>query len=70
MWNKDEIQGKAKEIKGNMKNKIGEVTGDQDLKAEGDADRTAGKVQNTFGKAKRKVGEKVEEIGEKIGHGK
>jgi len=66
MWNKDEMQGKAKEIKGSIKDKFGEVTNDPNTEAEGEAERTEGKVQHGFGTARRKAGEVVEDIGKTI----
>jgi len=39
MWNKDEIKGKGKKIKGRVKDKVGEIIGDAELEAEGEADR-------------------------------
>ena len=51
MWNKDEIKGKGKQIKGAIKNKVGEVTNDPNLEAEGEAERREGKVQEKVGRA-------------------
>jgi len=64
--NKDELEGKAKEIKGRVKQGVGDLTDDEKLKNEGVADEAEGDVQKGFGKARRKVGEAVEEIGETI----
>jgi len=66
MWNKDEIKGKAHKAKGAVKDKLGEVTNNPDLEAEGEAERSRGQMQEGFGKARRKVGEAIEEVGEKI----
>jgi uncharacterized protein YjbJ (UPF0337 family) len=67
MWNKDEAEGKAKKIKGKVKDKAGEVLNDPELESEGEADRVEGEVQDTFGKVRRKSGEVIEEIGKKVG---
>ncbi|HZN10147.1 MAG TPA: CsbD family protein [Blastocatellia bacterium] len=67
MWNKDEVEGKGKQIKGNIKDKAGEVIGNPDLEAEGEAEHAEGDVQQGFGKARRKVGEAIEDVGEAIG---
>ena len=64
--NRDEIEGKLDQAKGSVKETVGRVTNDRDLEAEGNADRTGGKVQEGFGTAKRKVGEAIEDIGEAI----
>ena len=67
MWNKDEAEGKAKKIKGKVKDKAGELINDPELESEGEADRIEGEVQDTFGKVRRKSGEVIEEIGKKVG---
>ena len=64
--NKDEIKGKAKEVKGDIKQKIGHATGDERLHDEGVADEVEGNVQNAFGEGRRKVGEAVKDLGDKI----
>jgi uncharacterized protein YjbJ (UPF0337 family) len=46
---KDRVEGSAKQIKGNVKEGLGEITGDAKLKSEGTADKVAGKVQNVVG---------------------
>lgn len=66
MWNEDEMKGKGKQIKGAVKDKVGEVTNNRDLEAEGEAERAAGKVQEGFGKARRKAGEALEDAGRSI----
>jgi uncharacterized protein YjbJ (UPF0337 family) len=66
MWNKDEIRGKGEQVKGKFKEKTGEVTGNERLEGEGEADQAAGKVQESYGTAKRKVGETIEDVGGKI----
>ena len=45
MLNKNEVKGKAKEIKGSIKDKVGEMTGNRNLEAEGEAEE-AGQVFN------------------------
>jgi uncharacterized protein YjbJ (UPF0337 family) len=62
MWNKDEAEGKGNRIKGKVKEKIGEVTGNESLEHEGIFDQAKGKAQEDFGKARRKVNEAVEEV--------
>lgn len=64
--NKDELEGKFDQAKGNAKETVGRAINDRDLQNEGNADRVGGKVQEGFGKVKRKVGEAVEDIGESI----
>ena len=66
MWNKDEVTGKSKEIKGDIKEKIGHATGNRELENEGNAEEVEGKVQKNVGKARRKVGEAIKDVGDKI----
>lgn len=49
---KDRMEGKAKEATGWAKDKAGEATGDRDLEARGEAERTEGKAQGALGKVK------------------
>ena len=48
---KDRIKGAGHQAKGAMKEVAGKVTGDAKMKAEGKAEKAAGKVQNAFGGA-------------------
>ena len=66
MWNKDELEGKGKKIKGAIKDKVGEWTGNENLEREGEAERAAGEAQEDFGSARRKAGEAIEKVGEKV----
>ena len=52
MTDHDRIEGSAKHMKGEMKEGVGKLTGDEKLKAEGKADQTAGKAQNFWGSLK------------------
>jgi uncharacterized protein YjbJ (UPF0337 family) len=49
VMDKNRIAGAAKEAKGTLKDTIGKVTGDDDLQAEGKADKAIGKVQSAIG---------------------
>ncbi|MGA3055877.1 MAG: CsbD family protein [Candidatus Korobacteraceae bacterium] len=53
----DKTTGKLHEVKGTIKQKVGELTKDPDLEAEGRAEKNAGKVQNWVGKVEKAVGE-------------
>ena len=66
MLNKDEVEGEGKKVKGKIKDKAGEWSGNQDLEAEGETEQVEGEVQKGFGKARRKTGEVVEKTGRKI----
>ena len=64
--NKDEVKGKFRETKGNVKEKVGRATNDPELIKEGRQDETAGRTQETFGKARRKVGDAIKDVGDAI----
>ena len=49
MPDQDRIDGAAKNLGGKAKEFAGDVTGDEKLKAEGQADQVSGKVQNAVG---------------------
>jgi uncharacterized protein YjbJ (UPF0337 family) len=46
---KNRIKGSAQQVKGAVKEVIGNVTGDAKLEAEGKSDKVAGKVENAVG---------------------
>ena len=64
--NRDELEGRAEQVKGKVKKAVGDLTEDERLHDEGTADEAAGDVQEGFGRARRKVGEAIEDIGENI----
>jgi uncharacterized protein YjbJ (UPF0337 family) len=64
--NRDEIDGKAEQIKGKVKQATGDLMDDERLHDEGVADEAAGQVQEGFGKGRRKLGEVIEDIGENV----
>ena len=66
MRNQDELEGKARELKGNIKQAVGDLTDNERIRNEGIDDEAAGEAQADFGKARRKVGEFIEDIGEEI----
>lgn len=64
--NNDEMEGKWEKAKGWVKDKTGEVTGDRDLEARGEAQRAAGNTQEAWGKVKSGVGDAVKAVGDAI----
>jgi len=58
---KDRVEGAMDKAKGSIKKGVGELTGDEKLKAEGEADKTKGKVKSTVGGAKDAVREAAED---------
>ena len=49
---KDQTEGKFHEVKGKVKEKIGQVIDDPDLEAEGKSENLEGKVQKKIGQIK------------------
>ena len=66
MPNKDEIAGKVEQLKGKVKQAVGNATDDPKLHGEGVADEAGGELREGFGTAKRKVGEAVKDLGNRI----
>lgn len=54
---KDRVAGTAKQAKGSLKHLAGSMLGDSKLKAEGTAEKAAGKLQNSVGGLKDKLRE-------------
>jgi uncharacterized protein YjbJ (UPF0337 family) len=46
---KDRVKGMAQQVKGAVKEKVGQATGDTKTEAEGKTEKAAGKVQNAVG---------------------
>jgi uncharacterized protein YjbJ (UPF0337 family) len=49
----DKIKGAAHEAKGKVKEKVGQVTNDPDLEAEGQAENLSGKIRKKVGQVKQ-----------------
>ena len=64
--NNDEIKGKFEQGNGTVKNKLGEMTGDRDMEAEGEAEHAKGETRETWGKFKRGVSNAVDSVGDAI----
>jgi uncharacterized protein YjbJ (UPF0337 family) len=52
---KNEIAGKVHEVKGQVKQKIGHLTKDKRLEAEGIGEELAGKLQSKLGQAEKVI---------------
>ena len=63
MWNKNERAGTLDQVKGKVKQAVGDVTGNDKLKAEGQVDETVGKVKTAVGGAQKKVGAAIDSLG-------
>ena len=66
MKNRDEMEGKGDQLKGKVKQGVGDLTGNQRMKDDGMADEAGGNVQEGFGKARRKVGDAIDDVSDKI----
>jgi uncharacterized protein YjbJ (UPF0337 family) len=51
----DEIAGKVHEVKGKIKEKVGQLTNDSDLEAEGIGEKISGKVQKKVGQVEKVI---------------
>jgi uncharacterized protein YjbJ (UPF0337 family) len=50
---KDRMQGKAHEVKGAVKEKLGKMSNDPDMEDEGTLEKVGGKIQNGVGKIEK-----------------
>ena len=66
MWNKNERNGKVDQAKGKVKQAVGTLTRDDDLKAEGQVDETVGKVEAAVGRTSRKAGDAITRVGKAV----
>ncbi len=54
---KDKIEGAAHDLKGSIKEKIGQATDNPDLQDEGTAEKIGGKVQKKVGDVEKALGD-------------
>jgi uncharacterized protein YjbJ (UPF0337 family) len=66
MWNKNERKGTVDQAKGKIKQAVGTVTGDKDLKADGQVDESLGKAQAAVGRTTRKAGDAITRVGKAV----
>ena len=66
MWNKNEREGKVAQVKGKVKQAAGTLTGDDDLRAEGQVDEIVGNVQAAAGRTSRKTGDAIRRVGKAV----
>ena len=52
----DQVQGKAHEVKGAVKEQIGRAVNNPDLEAEGQGEKIGGKVQKKVGEVEKVLG--------------
>ncbi|MBC7835361.1 MAG: CsbD family protein [Phycisphaerales bacterium] len=58
----ENIKGGAKQIRGNIKEAVGDLTGDRKLKVDGKLDRAEGSLQKGYGKIKEAVKDTVDDL--------
>ena len=58
--NKDQVEGKAKDVAGRIERQAGEWTGDKEKQAHGALKQVEGKVQNAWGNAENDSAEIAE----------
>ena len=66
MWNKNERDGQSDQAKGKVKQAVGTLTRDDELKAEGHVDETVGKVEAAVGRTRRKTGDAITRVGKAV----
>jgi len=64
--NENKIRGKANEVVGAVRNKAGEVTGNEEMEAKGEAQQLKGKAQGKVGDAQEKVGNAKDKLKDAI----
>ncbi len=57
--NTDTNEGKWKQIKGEFKDKFGQITNDESTEAEGKKDKLIGEIQEKYGKTKDEIAEEI-----------
>ena len=64
--NSDEVEGKYEQAKGSVKEGLGKLTGDDEMRSEGAADKLKGDVQEGWGGTKRKIGDMLDHAGDAV----
>lgn len=59
--NRNEVEGKTRKAIGNVKEKLGRLTGHDRLEEQGSAEKTAGGFQAGVGKVTRKIDEAIDD---------
>jgi uncharacterized protein YjbJ (UPF0337 family) len=66
VFNKNERNGQVDQLQGKVKQAVGTLTGDDDLKAEGQVDEAVGKVETAVGQTSRKAGDVITRVGDAL----
>jgi uncharacterized protein YjbJ (UPF0337 family) len=62
----DKVRGAGNETTGNVKQAVGQATGNEQLEAEGKVQEVKGEAQGILGKAKEAIGNALENAGDAI----
>lgn len=60
--NRDQIKGRLDQMKGRVKEAAGKAMGHREMRSEGKAEQTTGKVQGQVGDAKETVKRKIDKL--------
>jgi len=60
--NKEQIKGTVKDVAGKIEEKVGQLTGNKQQEARGDAKQAAGKTEKLVGDAKQAVKKGIDRI--------
>jgi len=66
--NSDEIKGKTNVRMGAARESAGKLTGDQQMEADGNAQKHEGKIQNAWGETKHVAGDAIDAVKSHLGH--
>ena len=66
MWNKNERNGKIDQTKGKVKQAVGTLTRNNDLKAAGRVDEAVGKVEAAVDRTSHKTGDAITRVGNTV----
>lgn len=69
MWNKNERNGTINQAKGKAKQAVGTLTGNDDMKADGQVDEAVGKIETAVGQTSRTVGDAITRAGNAVKKG-
>jgi uncharacterized protein YjbJ (UPF0337 family) len=64
--NRDELEGKYGQAKGSLKQGLGKMTGDEEMRSQGASDKLKGDVQEGWGGTKRKIGDMLDHAGDAV----
>ena len=68
MWNKNERDGKIDQAKGKVKQAVGDLTDNDNMRAEGEVDETVGKAKTAVGRAQKTVAAAIGRVGKAVKH--